>query len=142
MTFSGVSYLAILVAAIAAWVFGAAWYMTLSKAWIAAQGWRPETMPKASGMEAAIPFILSFVAELIMAWVLAGLLAHLGPGEVTIWNGVVSGAFVWLGFVVTTTVVNYAYPGRSFALMLIDSLHWLGVLVLMGAIIGAFGTPV
>jgi hypothetical protein len=140
MTFAGVSYLAILVAAVAAWVFGAVWYMALSKPWIAAQGWRSkDDMPKMKGMAAAAPFILSFIGELIMAWVLAGLLAHLGPDQVTVRNGIISGAFVWLGFVVTTTVTNYAYPGRSVALMAIDSGHWLGVLVIMGAAIGAFG---
>jgi hypothetical protein len=140
MTFTGVNYLAVFIAAIAAWLFGAVWYMALSKPWIAAQGWRgKEDMPKMAGMAAAAPFILSFIADLIMAWVLAGLLGHLGPDQVTIWNGIISGAFVWLGFVVTTVVVNYAYPGRSIALMAIDSGHWLGVLLLMGAIIGAFG---
>jgi hypothetical protein len=140
MTFAGVSYLASLVAAVAAWVFGAVWYMALSKPWIAAQGWRSkDDMPKMKGMAAAAPFILSFIGELIMAWVLAGLLAHLGPDQVTVRNGIISGAFVWLGFVVTTTVTNYAYPGRSVALMAIDSGHWLGVLVIMGAAIGAFG---
>ena len=29
----------------------------------------------------------------------------------TLWNGVVSGAFIWLGFVITTMVVNYAFHG-------------------------------
>jgi hypothetical protein len=131
MTFAGVSYLAVVVAAVAAWVFGAVWYMTLAKPWIAAQGWRSkDDMPKKSGMAAAAPFIVSFIAELIMAWVL---------DQVNVWNGIVSAAFVWLGFVATTVVVNYAYPGRPVALMLIDSGHWLGVLIIMGAVIGAFG---
>jgi hypothetical protein len=141
MTFTGVNYLAILIAAIAAWIFGAVWYTALSKPWIAAQGWASkEDMPKKTGMAAAAPFILSFIAELLMAWVLAGLLGHLGPDQVTAWNGIVSAAFVWLGFVATTVVVNYAYPGRSVALMLIDAGHWLGVLIIMGAVIGAFGS--
>lgn len=140
MSFAGVSYLAILLAAVAAWVFGAAWYMALSKPWITAQGWRSkDDMPKMAGAASATPFILSFIAELIMAWMLAGLLGHLGADQVTVWNGIVSGAFVWLGFVATTTVTNYAYPGRSVALMAIDSGHWLGVLLIMGAVIGAFG---
>ena len=74
-----------------------------------------------------------------MAWVLAGIIAHLGPGQVTIRNGVISGAFIWLGFVVTTLAVNYGFGGRRPMLTVIDSGHWLGVLIVMGAIIGAFG---
>ena len=74
-----------------------------------------------------------------MAWVLAGLMAHLGPGQVTLLNGIVSGAFVWLGFVITTLVVNNSFAMRSVRLLWIDGGYWLLALVLMGAIIGAMG---
>ena len=39
MVFAGVSYLAILVAAVASWFFGAAWYTLLAKPWMAARGY-------------------------------------------------------------------------------------------------------
>jgi hypothetical protein len=85
------------------------------------------------------PLVIAAVADLVMAWVLAGLVGHLGPGQVTLKNGVISGAFAWLGFVVTTLAVNYAFGFRKPALMAIDAVHWLLLLVIMGAIIGAFG---
>jgi succinate dehydrogenase/fumarate reductase cytochrome b subunit len=85
------------------------------------------------------PFIISFVALVVMAWVLAGSLGHLGPGQVTLKNGIISGLFLWLGFIVTTIFVNNAYPGRKYSLSVLDSIHWLGVLVIEGAIIGAMG---
>ena len=132
MTFSGINYLAILVAAIAAFAWGAAYYMTLSKQWLAAVG-------RVEPNKSPTPFIISFVALLVMGWVLAGTLGHLGAGQVTVKNGIISGLFVWLGFVVTTVFVNNAYPGRKYALSLIDSLHWLGVLVVQGAVLGAIG---
>jgi len=132
MTFAGTNYLAILAAAIGAFAFGAAYYMTLSKQWLAAVG-------KVEPNRSPVPFITSFVAELVMAWVLAGMLAHFGAGQVTVKNGVISGLFLWLGFVLTTVVVNNGYAGRKFSLTAIDSVHWLGVLVIQGAIIGAFG---
>jgi hypothetical protein len=47
--------------------------------------------------------------------------------------------FLWLGFVVTTIAVNNGFAGRKPALTDIESLHWLGVLVVEGLIIGAFG---
>ena len=87
----------------------------------------------------AVPFIISAVALLVMAWVLAGTLGHLGPGQVTLKNGIISALFLWLGFVVTTVFVNNAYPGRKYSLSVIDSIHWLGVLVIQGAIIGGMG---
>ena len=74
-----------------------------------------------------------------MAWVLAGLIGHLGPGQVTIKNGIVSGAFIWFGFVMTTMLVNNSFGRRDWRLLLIDGGHWLMVLVVIGAIVGAFG---
>ena len=144
MTFTGVSYLAVFVAAVAGWLLGAAYYMALAKPWVAAHGRTMEDFKReaeaSKGTQAAwMPYLLAFVAELVMAWVLAGLMAHLGPGQVTIWNGIVSAAFVWLGFVATTVAVNNMFGMRKAALSVIDSGHWLIVLIVMGGIIGAFG---
>jgi hypothetical protein len=135
MTFAGLNYLAILIAAVAAFGWGAIYYMTLSKQWLAAVGITREQM----AVRSAAPFIISFVALVVMSWVLAGTLGHLGPGQVTIKNGIISGLFLWLGFIATTVFVNNAYPGRKYSLSVIDSIHWLGVVVIEGAVIGAFG---
>jgi hypothetical protein len=72
-----------------------------------------------------------------MAWALAGLLGHIGA--VTLRGGIISGAFCWLGFVITVIVVNNSFAMRSWRLSLIDGGHWLLVLLLMGAIIGGMG---
>jgi Protein of unknown function (DUF1761) len=138
MAFAGINYLAVLVAAVAAWVLGAVWYMALSQPWLAAQGkTKADMKPPASKAAAVGPFVLVFVAELIMAWMLAGILGHLGG--ITVKNGVISGAACWFGFVLTTIATNYAFHGRKVMLTVIDAGHWLAVLLLMGAILGAFG---
>ena len=136
MTFAGMNYLAILLAALAAFGWGAAYYTTLSRQWLAAVGMTKEQMQTT---RTALPFAISFVALLVMGWVLAGTLGHLGPGQVTLKNGVISGLFLWLGFIVTTVFVNNAYPGRKLSLSVIDSIHWLGAVVIQGAVIGAMG---
>lgn len=144
MTFTGVSYLAIVIAAVVGWVIGAAYYMGLAKHWVDAHGKTMEQV-KAEGdarkgtPAAWLPFVLALVAEIVMAWVLAGLLAHLGPDQTTVWNGIVSALFVWLGFVATTIAVNNMFSFRRAKLSVIDSVHWLLVLVAMGIIIGAIG---
>jgi hypothetical protein len=69
--------------------------------------------------------------------VLAGVIGHMGA--ITVRSGLISGAFVWLGFVITTLSVNYGFGGRKPMLTVIDGAHWLGVLLVMGAVIGAFG---
>jgi len=138
MTFSGPSYLAILIAAIVAWLAGAVWYMALAKPWMAALGITPDEMEaRKKEPSAYLPFIYCFAAELVMAWVLAGVLGHIGA--LTLRGGVISAAFCWLGFVLTTLLVNNSFARRDRRLLLIDGGHWLLVLVLMGAIIGAMG---
>jgi Protein of unknown function (DUF1761) len=140
MTFAGTNYLAIVIAAIVAWLAGAAWYMSLGKIWTSAHGMTAEQMEARRKQPGAhLPFIYVFLAELVMAWVLAGLLGHLGPGQVTLINGLMSGAFCWLGFVITTMVTNNAFAGRDPRLLLIDGGYWLLVLLLMGGIIGGMG---
>ena len=80
MAFAGMSYLAIVAAALAAWFFGAIYYTVLSKPWLTAVGVSMTEMKRrqAEGnkLKSMAPFILSFVAEIVMAWVLAGALGH------------------------------------------------------------------
>ena len=140
MAFAGISYLAIVIAAVAAWLAGAGWYMALGKTWMAALGVSPEKMQAVRSEPGGfLPFIYAFVAELVVAFVLAGLIGHLGPGQVTLRNGIISGAFAWFGFVIPTMLVNNSFARRDWRLMWIDGGHWLLVLVLIGAIIGAMG---
>ena len=136
MTFAGINYLAVVIAAAAAFVFSGIYYRVVGEAWMKAIGFNKKSMAKKS---MRTPLLIAAIADLIMAWVLAGLIGHLGPGQVTVQNGVVSAAFVWLGFVATTIAVNYAFGMRKPMLSVIDASHWLGVLLIMGAIIGAFG---
>jgi hypothetical protein len=140
MTFAGINYLAILIAAVAAWLAGAVWYMALGKAWVAALGTTPEKMQDMRAQPGAFrPFVYAFIAELVMAWMLAGLIGHLGLNQLTPASGAFSGAACWLGFVLTTMVVNNGFAHRDWRLLWIDGGHWLLVLLLMGAIIGVMG---
>ena len=87
----------------------------------------------------AMLLVNSIICELIMAIFLAGIIGHLGDGQVTMLNGIVSAFFVWLGFVATTLAVNHRYQGFGWNLTFIDGAHWLLVLLAMGTIIGWFG---
>ena len=133
------SFLGIFAAAIAAWGFGAAYYGALGKVWLDAVGFRPEERARIEGREKmdATPFILSFVAELLMAIVMSGVMMQFAPPSLV--KGAAIGVTIWLGFVAGPMIVNNAYAMRSLRLTALDAGHWLGVLILMGAIIGAVG---
>lgn len=137
MTFAGINHIAVVIAAVVAWLASAGWYMSLSRVYQAALGKTPEQCKEDAGN--FLPFIYAFVANIIIAWMLAGVLGHLGPGEVTLKNGVISAAFLWFGFIFTTLFVNYSFHGRNMRLILIDLGNWLIELLVMGAIVGWMG---
>jgi hypothetical protein len=135
MTFTGVNYIAVIIAALAGFGLGAIWYRVFAKPWMHAVGKTEADRPE--GPMQVTLFAIGIVALFIMALMLAGVMAHLG--DVTIRGGVISGFFVWLGFVITTMGVNHAFSGASTKLTLIDGGYWLAVLLIQGAVIGAFG---
>ena len=138
MTFAGMNYLAVVIAAAIGFGAGMAWYGVLGNRWMAALGKSKEQLlPEGKPPVAAM--VTSVVALLIMAWTLAGVMGHLGRYDV--WAGIVSGFFLWLGFIATVLAVNHRYQRSPWSLTLIDAGHWLLVLVLQGAVIGWFGVP-
>ncbi len=134
-----INFLAVFAAAIASWIAGAVWYGILGKAWIAALGWTADDMKGPDGKPKIPvgPMVLTFFAQLLMALMLAGIVGHLGAPSLP--NGMISGALVWLGFVVTTITVNNAFQRKKPMLAVIDGGHWLAVLVVQGVVLGLMG---
>ncbi len=69
---TGVNWIAILVAGVASFAFGAVYYMALSKPWMAAVG---TTRDEIKARQNAMVFIVAFVAQLVMAYTLARVMA-------------------------------------------------------------------
>src|ERR671931_106282 len=113
--------MAIVVAAVAAWLFGGLYYTALSAPWLKAMGktleqCKAEQATK-SGIAKATPFVLAFVGELIMAWATYGILLHMNM--FTLRAGAITGAACWLGFVLTTVTINNAFQGNKAMLSVI-----------------------
>jgi len=138
MPFVGYSWVGILAATIAGYAVGSVWYGVLGNRWLAALGLTKADITNDKGKpKSYAPFITAFVADLVMAFVLAGVMGHVG--ELTVRNGLITAAFIWSGFVITTLVVNTSFSMRSKSLIWIDGGHWLVVLLVMGAVIGGIG---
>jgi len=130
-------YIAILLAAVAAWAFGSIWYMTLGPAWMSALGWSAEEIAarRQNKVVPIGPMALSFACEVIMAVVFSYLLAGLG---VTDWYiGALTGLLLGAGFMATSTAVNNAFRGPRAMLSLIDGAHWIGVAVIQSVVLVA-----
>lgn len=136
MSFVGINYLAVLVAAAASFGLGAAWYGGLAKQWMAAAKVTEADLVM-EGFAAKAPYIVAALCQLTMAFMLAGVLGHLG--RVDFAGGLLTALSLWVGFVVTSMAVNHRFQNRPWALTAIDGGYWLTAMLVQGAIIGAFG---
>jgi hypothetical protein len=135
--FGSVNWLAIIVATIASMALGFVWYMVLAKQWMAALDKTREQI-MGSGNGQATPFIIAALMQLIMAYSLALFVPRL-MGSMSVGNGLIVGFHVWLGFVITSMIINHRYQGSKWSLTLIDGGYLLGVLLIQGVVIGLFG---
>ena len=132
-----VNYLSVVVAAIAGFIIGWIWYSALfGKAWMKLSGKSTKEInaSKKKGMAGAM--IVAFIAQFIMAWVLA---VFISATSASGWlEGLGIGFWAWLGFVATIGLGIVLWEGKPMKLFWINSLHWLVVLLIMGSIIGAW----
>jgi hypothetical protein len=111
-------YLNVLAAAVASWVFGAAWYMILAKPWMKAVGIPMTPEGKPDMKESPLPYIMSAIAMVIVAGFMRHVFAMSGID--TIGKGLVGGLGVGLFFISPWIMINNAYGMRPFSLTLID----------------------
>ena len=135
MTFDGINYLAVLVAAVAAWLLAIVCYQFPIEQWAQRDGKTerepgPRSYPKAY-------FLWIFVVQLIMARILAEVVGQ--SGAVTLDRGIVWGVLCFAGFVGPAMVTNAYLLGRRGMPGAIAFGYWFVALALIGAIIGAFG---
>lgn len=128
------NYPAVVVAAIAYWILGAVWYGVLfSKPWMALEHM---TIEQAQSVSPVIPYIVSFLLELLIAYSLAQLC--LWRNADTAGRGASVGVLMWIGFVGPISFMNYMFEMRPKELFAINEFYPLAGLVLMGAILGAW----
>ncbi len=138
MDFAGVNYVAIMLAAAASFIFGGLWYGMLSKQWMEAADLKIEDIKPPNGPLLA-PYINTFFAELIMAFMLAGVIGHVTAGQFTLPRALSTATMIWLGFIMASLVVNHSFQGAKKALTFIDGGHWLGALLVQAAVIAWMG---
>lgn len=128
--------LSVIVAAAAAWFFGAAYYMTLSKPWLEATGIAVGADGKPKSGTSPTPFILSAICMILVA----GMMRHIFQmaGIATVGAGLVSGLGIGLFFIAPWIMINNAYGMRPFKLTLIDGGYAVAGCAIIGAVLTLF----
>ena len=128
------NYAAVFVSALAYWILGALWYALLfAKPWMALEHLSEE---QAKSMNPVLPYIITFVLNLLIAFVLAQICAWRNANTAA--RGAAVGILLWIGFVGPVTYTTYMYEMRPMELFAINEFYPLVGLCLMGAILGAW----
>ena len=125
---------AVLLATVLHYILGAFWYSPLlfGKFWLELVGQSAEDLKKG----AVKAYIGSFLATLVMAYVLAHFVQY--AGATTLLQGATAGFWAWLGFVATTSGINMLYQNKPWKLYLVDVGYFLAGLIIMGAVLGVW----
>ena len=129
---AGVSWLAILVAALLTFVLGGLWYGPLfGKPWMRASGITEERARQAN-----MPLIFgaSFALQLLAAFSLDMFIGEEGAGF-----GVFAGAMTGIFFVATAFGVVYLFEQRPLAHWAVNAGYQIVAFTMMGAVLGAWG---
>jgi Protein of unknown function (DUF1761) len=129
-------YLNVIAAAVGAFAFGAVWYIAMSKPWVKAAGVAVDAQGRPQGNGSALPFVIGFVAMLVVAGTMRHLFAF--GGIDTISEGIGTGAGIGAFFISAWVAMNYAFAMRPLALWLIDSVNAIVGCAIMGAILTLF----
>jgi hypothetical protein len=130
------NYLAVLVAGLACFLLEGIWYTVFLQPWLAGIGrTRAELMTAGAGL-APLQYGTAFVAAVVIAAAISCVTQLTGPQTAA--RGIKVGVLLWLGFVVTTWVTEYAFEVRPLSLLGINAGGWFFGIVVMGAIVGAW----
>lgn len=134
MNSQSVNYPAVIVSAVAHFVLGAIWFTILQKPWLAAIG---KTMDQLTAQgNATVGYVVAFVSNLVMAWILARMM--IATGRTTVAGGMALAGLLWAGFTATTMATAFVFEARTpEAFAIIAGYPLIGMLV-MGAILGAW----
>ena len=129
-------FLNVIVAALAAFAFGAVWYMSMSKAWIAAAEIPVDANGRPQGNGSPVPFVVGLIAMVIVA----GMMRHVFvmSGLTSIGEGVMGGAGIGAFLITPWVAMNYAFGMRKPTLTLIDGVNSVVGCTIMGVVLNLF----
>lgn len=132
---ANMSWIAVLVAAVAGFLVGGIWYgPLLGKAWMKERGFTEEDLKQGN---MAMIYGTTFVLSIVSAIFLGHLLVHFGSMSAR--STMMISVGVALGFIVPAIGTNYLFSRASFRLFLIDAGYWLLFYAAMGAVFVVLG---
>lgn len=126
-------FIAVIVAAVVAYGFGAVWYTKMSKPWIAAAGIAVDANGRPQGGGNAMPFVVGFLAEVLVA----GMMRHIFAQSQldTLIEGIMGGFGIGAFLITPWVTMNYAFAARPSKLSVLDGVNAVVGCTLMGIVL-------
>lgn len=115
------------------WFIQAGWYTLFSRPWLEGVG---KTMADLQQGSPALPYLIAFACDVVVAFVLAWVVA--ATGEQTAARGVLCGILLSLGLIATTLATTYVFERRSLQFFLINAGCPFVALIIVGALVGGW----
>ncbi|MTG88268.1 DUF1761 family protein [Cellulosimicrobium sp. BIT-GX5] len=131
-----INYWAVLAATVSSMVVGSVWYTpkVFGTYWMRVA----KVDPSGEARDAVRPIVLTLVVSFVTAWVLAGATylswSFYGGGYLS--NALLTALVLWAGFTAARFVTHDAFEGRPAGLTVLNVVHELVTLVVMGLLIG------
>ena len=125
-----INWIAIVVAAVSAFIVGALWYGPLfGKTWQKLAGLSDKYVQNGVAKTFGGAFVLTLIMSIVLAF-------FIGNNDLSF--GLFAGLAAGIGWVATAFGVNYLFEHKSLKFYLINAGYNVVIFALMGAIIGAF----
>lgn len=125
-------YINVLAAGVVTWIFGAIWYMSIAKQWMAATGLTEEDV----NQKDPLPYVVSLIGAILVA----GMMRHIlsGTGIDSVGKGLLTGLGLGV-FVVSPWIVNNVlYSTRDRRLIWMDCGYPVIGMGIMGVVLTLF----
>jgi hypothetical protein len=129
------NYLAIAVAAVACFLFEAAWYGVFLDVWLRGIG-HDRAWLENTGVNPALQWLGALLAEALVAASIS-LITQL-TGRQSVFCGMRVAMLLWLGLVLPISALADIFAARSYAYFAVNAGFWLIGMVIMGAIVGGW----
>jgi hypothetical protein len=126
----------VIAAGLAAFAFGAVWYMSMSRPWMAAAEIRLGPDGRPANASDKMPFVIGLVGMILAA----GMMRHIfGMTTIdTVTEGLTAGLGIGAFTVLPWVAMNYAFGQRKFMLTVIDGVNIIVGSGLMGLVLMLF----
>lgn len=129
-------FLSVIAAAVAAYAFGAVWYMLMAKPWMEAAGIEVGADGRPKGASSPMPYVTAFVSMVLIAGMMRHIFASSGIDTVPL--GLMGGFGIGTFIVVPWLATHYGFSMKPMKLLMIDGVYNIVGCTLIGLVLVLF----